>query len=116
MHPEVRAKNIIEKLPHIKYNIKNGYGGVKDQNEVNKGFLKNNNVANIVTNKTNMGRRSNINGEIWKKRGTNSVSQTAEIYNENKENIKKTEGLEESSSFNLQKDNTGRELTQYTIQ
>ena len=49
--------------------------------EINKKIFRNNSVFDIITYKTNMGRYRNINGEIWKKRGTDSISQTAETHN-----------------------------------
>ena len=100
-HSEYRKKNIVEKFPVAMYNIINGYKGVVNQDETNKRYLNNNsmsanNISNIYKNvDTNNNRRYSQNTEY-----TNQGSKNGNYLQKAK---KSTEGLEESSSFNLQK-------------
>lgn len=105
-HPDMKLKSTLEKIPIEAYNLFIGYKGVINQNENNKRFLQNDNRVNRSSTSNTTGKDSR------RERNRNFYRHTTEEQAKgNYEEKKTTEGLEESSSFSMQKDNNGRTLS-----
>lgn len=105
-HPDMKLKSTLEKIPIEAYNLFIGYKGVINQNENNKRFLQNDNRVNRSSTSDTTGKDSR------RERNRNFYRHTTEEQTKgNYEEKKTTDGLEESSSFSMQKDNNGRTLS-----